>query len=361
MNSKFRVFMIRKNTYILVNCTNKETEISSFNMYNPSNKIKRIYKKVLMLLIKSSRVKFFYKNNIEIKINNKINNFIWDDSICYSIYTGTPGSTQKNTVQFMTIKGEVIGYCKIPIGKKSYSYIKNEYKVLKKLENVELKNTIVPKVIKEDIIGELYIQSSLSDLVDTENFLDEKIIKSIIEINMIDFKKYFLYETHLIKHFNEINHILRDVNEELANKIELFVNKNKKIVIDFGLTHMDFTPWNLKYFKNKLYVFDWEFSEQNLIGYDVFHYIFMVEVLVNKNTAEIIFKNIINNLFVENYFNYYQCDMNIKCLLALYFIEVIWQYYIQNDSDIKLAKKNIIIIRSVECLNYIFYNMEEYL
>lgn len=60
-------------------------------------------------------------------------------------------------------------------------------------------------------------------------------------------------------------------------------------------SHGDFTPWNVCYNKGDLFVFDFEYAQEDFpIAMDVFHYVTQVGILVKNADAEEIFQDVMN-------------------------------------------------------------------
>ena len=133
LGTNYGKFKVRKDVYIYIPIINDKVISKSLNLYNPSNKIKRIYKKLINNLINISIKLILFNKKEKLELDNIYSNlFNKIDGFKYvSIYTGTPGNTQKSTIQLMDSDGEILGFCKIPLNnKKSYECIKNEYNAL---------------------------------------------------------------------------------------------------------------------------------------------------------------------------------------------------------------------------------------
>ena len=64
-----------------------------------------------------------------------------------------------------------------------------------------------------------------------------------------------------------------------------------KFAVSFS--HGDFTPWNVCYNKDDLFVFDFEYAQKDFpVAMDVFHYLTQVGILMKNAGAEEIFQNL---------------------------------------------------------------------
>lgn len=345
-----RIFKVRESTYLIVNINSRSDEIISFNLYNPSNKYKKLYKKLIIFLIRNTRIRFFYINdNIE-NLPNDINDFIDENVIGYSLYTGTPGPTQKYTVQYHDRYGKVYGYSKVPVSDLSKVTVSNEYNVLKKLETYTFKYTIIPKVIKENKKLNLYIQDSKENIKDIDDGLNVRVFKSIEEINNIDYRENKIKETDLLDKLNSINNVLRSFDDSLNTKILNLINSIKEKKIEYSLQHCDFAPWNIKEFEDKLYVFDWEFSQNTVMFYDLFHYIIMVDILVKNNKEKQIIKNIISDNYIKEYFVKSKSEIDLRQAIIIFLIYLIFNYSSMNLFEVNTIKSNKVVCKSISIL-----------
>ena len=77
-----------------------------------------------------------------------------------------------------------------------------------------------------------------------------------------------------------------------------------KFAVSFS--HGDFTPWNVCYNKDDLFVFDFEYAQKDFpVAMDVFHYLTQVGILMKNAGAEEIFQNVMDyagqlQMFVED-------------------------------------------------------------
>ena len=69
---------------------------------------------------------------------------------------------------------------------------------------------------------------------------------------------------------------------------ELVYSRGIKIIngIPYGFSHGDFAPWNLKIMDNSYTLFDWEHCGMRFYGFDLIHYVFQVENLLNGKSKE---------------------------------------------------------------------------
>lgn len=243
----------------------------------------------------------FYKTIFKI---SEIDNFIPDKSIKKILGTqapiaynlGTLGQEQKITgigrdnEHYFFIK-----YATTPLAIKN---VRNEFETLRKLSNLDF----TPNVIS-------FFEEENSVLLKTDVFkykrlsntnLNHNIIKYLIKLSMIPLEK-----------------------------------ENNGLGFNKCFSHGDFCPWNMILDEeNKLLIFDWEMAGENIIGYDLFTFIFQTNFLINpkKLNLTILRKNL---NFIEIYFDFLKISN--------------WKKYLLEFAKIKYnleTKKNNLILKN---------------
>lgn len=74
-----------------------------------------------------------------------------------------------------------------------------------------------------------------------------------------------------------------------------------------GLSHGDFTPWNMLVKDGVYRMIDWEMANERPLGYDLFHFIYQVGRLFSPNELFIDRINT-NKVYIERYFNAFDID-----------------------------------------------------
>ncbi|MDY3959069.1 phosphotransferase [Romboutsia timonensis] len=348
-NFQYYKFKSRRNTYIYIPIINNNIVISSLNLYNPSNIIKKIYKNLLMNALNFLDVKYLFRNKINANLNTDILECI-DNVENYkyaAIYTGTPGNTSKYTIQLMDDKGDILGYAKVPKGKKSSVFISKEKENLEYVNNLNLERCKLPNLLYFDNKSNILVQSTIIGLEDVNNKLTQNIIDFLIEINhktynRVDLKESEFYKKAIYMIDNYPENIKSRISKSIYHLCEVYKLKD----ISYCFSHKDFTPWNIKKSENFIYVFDWEMSGYTPMYYDIFNYIYFVEILVNKSSVKTVIDNILNNKYIECY-EEQTCRYNRKAMLIIYIIELIYLY----KEDLNQEFDNIIINKAIEVLD----------
>lgn len=143
-------------------------------------------------------------------------------------------------------------------------------------------------------------------------------------------KEYIFFRTSCVSGHNPVCIQLNNDLIALAiniNKIQL--NDNQSNGLLSGLSHGDFTPWNVLIDSGTYRMIDWEMADIRELGYDVFTYITHVNALINQG-------NSLNQAIKDNkdYIDYYFKEFGV----------LDWQPYlkafVQRRINYEIAKGN---------------------
>lgn len=148
-------------------------------------------------------------------------------------------------------------------------------------------NEKTQKLIKNEAL----IYKQLNDL--STNFQTTKIIK------------YKEYDKFSMSCFDELNgyKLLPEFDQDIFRLcMEISNLKIKTLIrtcisdIKCEFSHGDLAPWNIRKNSKALTVFDWEYGGYRFAGYDVIHYIYQIETLLNNKEHDEAIKIAINSL-----------------------------------------------------------------
>jgi len=255
--------------------------------------IKLIFKLRLQKKIFKTKT-VYYKNNSRRSIIN-ISNTNW------ALFTGTVGPNNKLLV-FEKNQTETSFY-KIANTTKSISLIENERNTLEKLSKQSPKKFTIPtsKMLQEKVLKLQDISAhgkrNTTFIKAHQNALSEIYAGTSQEI---DIYKVPVYNETIQK----LEHLEQTTDQRipkgLVKKLRLLADtiQNNKIIV--GLSHGDFTPWNMYLKNNSLAIYDWELSRQKIpVGFDAFHFIIQQGILVDRNPWKKIKQGINNSITPE--------------------------------------------------------------
>lgn len=107
------------------------------------------------------------------------------------------------------------------------------------------------------------------------------------------------------------------------------------------LAHGDFTRENMFIGKEKIHVIDWKNAEQLPLYFDLFHYIFMTDLVTEKSAFHVIYDKI-EQIFWDNNFlkNFEDYQLDWKRAFRFYLLKTIPRYLIEIENFGKLDAKN---------------------
>lgn len=220
----------------------------------------------------------------------------------WSLFTGTVGENRKLVIE-VNDGEQTTHFYKVPLTDKAKILVSNEYKQLSNLQNYEFEQTVFPKVSK--LKGGIRLSNvKPSKSINAVQFgnhhliaLDEWYRKTVRRRSVVEMKQISQIRISL----NRLRDMKKTCNNLSLTKIKKMTKQLEKMFkkvmfrreFATGLTHGDFTPWNLFLTDNKIHVYDWELANQRFpILFDVFHFIFQSGVLIQKIEFEAIKKQI---------------------------------------------------------------------
>jgi hypothetical protein len=270
------------------------------NFYSSSTLKSKLIKFSIKLLFKLRlfNIIFAHKIDIEVMKNSMLDQLSSNsDNIYHSIFFGTAGKNKKIVVNINKLNGES-SYLKLAISDNSELLINNESMILNTLAKKDLKYAVCPKVLKSKpplLIEVTNIKPKKQSQPLKLSSIHFNAINEINAINSLSIKLSSLINSYPIlsniSEFKKMKPVDSDLCTESINQYvdiaqETIQLLDQEELIECGLAHGDFTPWNiyLNENKSKISIFDWELSGLSLpIFYDIFHYAFQSNVLIKQS------------------------------------------------------------------------------
>ena len=327
---------------------------TGLQLYQPTA-IKGILFKTIFPYIK--HLTFLYKyigvRKINIEFDDEIKDFInhiVGSSCDFSFFGGTPCEDQKVVIQ-ISLKGEVIGYCKVAKSLKVAKLFDKKCNCLKELEKKGVGN--IPKVLGRKKIGsyEIFCQTNVKSnkakCVKTFNKVHTEFLINLFQktLHTSIFEESNYYK-NLMNFKNKVLKSSLEYKDLLIYSINLISEKYIHTEFNFGFYHGDFTPWNTAIDEDELKVFDFEYSKESYPPYlDAFHFFLQTEFFVKK--VEDI-EDILNDY--KKFKNKICCfNIDLDMYFIMYLLEIINLYYsrteIEDEIDIKHNRVRIKLLR----------------
>lgn len=257
---------------------------TAMNLYQPSGIKGKMVKALLPLLSWSRSVlRLIHAERMNIVFSDELSGLLESlfgtDKLEFSVFCGTPCVHRKITIQVSRGK-KILGYVKFTDSEDIKQVFSHEKKVLDLLHAKHIYDVpeclycgrmacglgvFVQTTAKRSASKVLHKWTSLHS--GFLNVLYEK-TREKMEYIGTDFYRDMEYLSSHISCLEE-----RDRNTVTAILTEINGYFSRKDTVEFGVCHMDFTPWNMFEEKGKLFVFDWEYARLSYPkGIDFWHF-----------------------------------------------------------------------------------------
>lgn len=313
----------KKNSFLLYQPSSLKAKLLKFIFINTPNLIlKIIFRKSIVWLNTTEFLRKIIKNQ---------------DKYNYSFFLGTDGLDCKPTIQ-ISDDIQPIMYLKVTNKNNVKNLFNNEEKILKVLNSTEI-NEMCPKVIINEVYGKLSVFASSTTKAIKSEYIKDLINEHVNFLVKLYFstKKYILSKRtkYYIYTQQGINSYIKNNPTELwiLDSFNQAINKliDKKVYI--CTSHRDFTMWNCYFNNKKIFVFDWEYAnEESLPFFDILHFIIKKSIL-DGISVEVIYKSIINNDMINKYAKEINISIEvINSFIILYLIDIILLYDFKIDT-----------------------------
>lgn len=321
------------------------------NFYNSSSLRAKIFTLGVKLLFKFRLANLVGKNKVCLSVQkNSLLQRILDKypGCSHSIFTGTVGKNRKIIIELgKGFKSQV--FVKVAISKASKELIHNEFLALSKLKDEKLTTICVPEILGYSSCEFL----ELSNVKPQKSKQPAKLIdRQVIALSQLNSINHIHVEWNTMSEKHEIEFLINKIKKKDkadngldASKINAYMEKlsllseliDGKTDFSCGFCHGDYTPWNMYVTEHMLYVYDWELSRNALpILFDLFHYVFQSEILINhsdyssvKNEIERVLKLSSTRAMIEKF----NVDVGMSFVFYVLYIS---SYYVDLYSDQKV-------------------------
>ena len=336
---KFKFLLLKDGrAYLFPNKKNLYSK--ALELYNAQNKMAILFKKISKLtggygftqtvrLMISRDQKNVERNKIHFL--EYIKEIVKNDDIEFSISLGTPGPDRKPVIQIISNTGESVGFVKVGT-ESTNKLVQNEAGAIDKLSQSSSECFCVPKLLNKGWWHDHFyaVQSAPKEkILSAPKHLHKchmKVLKELSDINTewitLTSSKYWELLNKRVEAIVEKNHYYNIIKDALSTVENRLGNK----VLPFHMSHGDFAPWNTYLVGEKLYLFDWEYSQDSALpGSDLFHFIIQTNFLLGKKDAGEVFK-IIDEVIQSDLGNSYWNKLGIQnedaiSLFILYIVE----------------------------------------
>ncbi len=189
-----------------------------------------------------------------------------ESNVVAAVGAGPPRRNRKPVIQLLRPNGTTIGFAKIGWSEMTRSLVRNEAAWLKAVAGHLPAPLEAPRVLLHEMIGGNDVVVT-TPLVVTPRFgqpdpVDDDVIVALGRC--------------LGSSTRSVRDIVNDrrwsnAAAELIG-LESLVAKHGETIVEAGLWHGDFTPWNMASTKNERLIWDWEFAgDDRPVGFDLIH------------------------------------------------------------------------------------------
>jgi thymidylate kinase len=250
--------------------------------------------------------------------------------LVFAVSLGTPGPHRKPVIQVMTSSGEVLGYAKVGWNEATRALVENEARVLQMLQGEDLPFA-VPRVLYGDCNGEraLCVQGSppVGARAATQELTAEyvEVLSNLARRNLcrrpLEESRFWQRIIERVQRVRKtwwqhgLHHALQAVRQDWQDR-----------EVPFHFAHGDFAPWNALRTNGRLYLFDWEYAQEEApAGYDLSHFLVQTFWLVNQLEPREIGKAVLNQAmqrFMKGYWDLVYTQVpDIPRLFRLYLLD----------------------------------------
>lgn len=201
------------------------------------------------------------------------------DDFEFGIFCGSPGRHQKITIM-IALQKRCLGYCKVTDNVEVFSMFQKEAADLTFLRSKGVEN--IPEVLMVEEIKELpgvylFIQTTKRNgRIRTATIGDKCVMGFISQLYLSTRKKMTFEESGLAKSIQVLQDYIYLFTTNEREVIKLAVSEVENTLSKptyYSAYHGDFTPWNSFIAQGELFVFDFEYFQNNTIPYlDYFHF-----------------------------------------------------------------------------------------
>jgi len=298
--NRFALVPNSKNLRWVIPVDNRYVASNSLSLYNPQSLKGKLFKYTANCLSRSGIQRILGRDRLFILSNGNaeqaslkrlIQDLLEVDDIYFAFSNGTPGYYRKTTAQAMSEKGEILAYVKIADVEQTQKLLIQEGKILSLLAKLNISKGIIPELLYTGHYNGngLIMQSAPSGRTRKgPKQLNISHIEFLAEVfNQTSTQEFFLESDRWIRLKKNVESIQGRINNDWQQRLQTTLNicesELGEKVIQFGLCHRDFTPWNTYIVNKRLYVFDWEYAvEQGIPFWDILHFSSFPAMLVHR-------------------------------------------------------------------------------
>lgn len=241
----------------------------------------------------------------------------------------------KNTCQLIDAEGQIIGFVKIGHTSTKALSLENDLRMCKMLQENRFLNAELPRNLIGGKIDNFYVLVQTSPVNPTRPVglkMSEQLILFLAELNAAHRSYFEFAETEFARKFvlsmKEIVKMRIGFSNDILTDLLNSVKQIKHLRFPFGLCHGDFVPGNIRKTADRLFVFNWEYSQKEYPPFfDLFNFLFAgycqnTNLALEKIILDKIFNHKKNGEYLSLYATVINCPKNnLKELFKIYLFD----------------------------------------
>ncbi len=327
--------------------TDKNRKATFLKFYNAGTRIAKLKAFVIQVgfalglqnWIRSGCIRIHSKK--ELKLTQLIQEVPHTD---HSLFLGSEGDNRTVLVE-VNSQNESTHFFKIPLTKESIRSVANEKRFLQMLQDRSFQFIRVPPTVSSRF-GDVLITKGIELAQAKRSVVFTELHYSAIQEMTLKTKQFSRLQDSAFWLQVEDNLSQLKKNETFSNAIGLAhqlksdLSNNRGIYT--GISHGDFTPWNMYVTPKKLQVYDWEMAENEMpLLFDLFHFHFQTGVLIHRHSFKEIKATILKackHPKMESLLLVY--DIDLALYIQLYVLKSATKYFIEFQNQPVLNPQN---------------------
>lgn len=299
----FAIVPSKRRLRFLIPLAPRRVAAASLKIYNPQKPLARLAKHLLSLGLRaglaqhllSTRPAFSTPDPLPSddptgrSLQDHLGDVLGEKKLAVAVSFGTPGPHRKPVLQLMNPRGRILGYAKVGWNESTIGLVRREEGVLARLRGVHFSTATVPKVLHAGWWDGRYIlvqDAPAGPARPSGHELSLRHLEFLRELRTLNLKQSQpvcsepangLVQRVATLRARGLHYYPHLLEQALARCVKRLVD----VPTGSGFKHGDFTPWNILDENGKLFVFDWEYAEENALpGWDLFHFIVQTSVLI---------------------------------------------------------------------------------
>jgi hypothetical protein len=266
---------------------------SGLALFQPLLASARILKEAASVLSRLGLSRLWAQNRVYIVGEpNLACHFQTTEPLAFAYFTGTDSPHRKVAVQIMDGRGRLKGFVKLTRNPQVRTLLAHEAATLEYVRKLGLQTAYVPKVLFYGEHGDstLLVTDTLKTprTPSTLKFTPSH-LSFVLELAQKTADPHRVCASELATDFRsrfnliraQLDHAWEQCLDDAIKALEALTN----LPLTTSMSHGDFTPWNTFLSNDRLYVFDWEYTENRRpLSNDIIHFI-LNETKIRSQTA----------------------------------------------------------------------------